>query len=797
MFAARADDMNRKLRGAWAWLVVWAPDLVIALLGVWIISSEFPQTLPGDVLFDFGSFIASGQAAREGLNPYGIYPPLTFHFVAPGFDVWNLNPPISALLFQLFTLGEPHRMFQIWYAISACLYGATLILLLRRFNTAPQLVLGIWACAHAGVWSTFAMGNIYMPLLLLAVGAWLLLERGSTVWAGVLIGCVVAMKPNFAVWPVLLLLSGRPRPALVSFAVAAFVSVIPAAVLGVEVYGQWFAMLASDAGRAPFLTNVSLYGLAARAGVPAAGLIVAVLILAGTAAWAWWRRPSVPTLSAVAILATLLASPVAWVNYTLFLLPVVFANWRLPGMRWVAAGLMVTVGFITRQLGQTPEVQLTLGSIHAWSIVLLFGLLVVDGLRRCGLLQARRDNDQFISTAATPESLNSSPRSPARWAPWGPNVLLGAFALAIVAAEFPRTLPADGLLDFGSFYEAGQAAQRGEDPYGIYPLTFHVVIGEAEGWNPNLNPPISALLFQLFGLAPPHQMFRIWYCINLVVYATTLLLLLRRYTHVPRVVFVLSACAFAGFWETLVLGQIYLPLVLAAVGAWLLLERGKMVAAGVLIGLIVAIKPNFAVWPTLLFLSGRCTPALVAAAVALVISIIPAIALGPEVYLRWWQAFANDTGRMAFLTNASFPGLAARAHLPLLGSIASVLLLLASAAWAFFGRLSVRRISAVGLFLSVMASPIGWVNYTLFFLPLFCWRWSSPALRFALALLMVPVPVMMPQLGFPGVRMLTLGSVYNWAMLIVLGVLVGQELMRHRASVPNIHSGTSKPAPAR
>ncbi len=119
-------------------------------------------------------------------------------------------------------------------------------------------------------------------------------------------------------------------------------------------------------------------------------------------------------------------------------------------------------------------------------------------------------------------------------------------------------------MDMGTQIASAQAARDGLNLYGIYPLSMRV----GTGVNPNLNPPISGLLFQPFLLAEPARIFRIWYGVSVLLYALTLVLLLRRYPETPPLVFVLVACANAGVWETLFLGQIYIPLVLAAVGAW-------------------------------------------------------------------------------------------------------------------------------------------------------------------------------------------------------------------------------------
>jgi hypothetical protein len=359
---------------------------VLAVASVLAIMSEAARTWPGDWLWDFGSFIESGRAAAAGLNPYGIYP-LTFHVVLPGFEAWNpnLNPPVSALVFQLFDLAEPHQMFRIWYGVSFALYAVTVALLLIRYPEVPRLVLAVWAFALAGFWDTLLLGQIYVPLVLAGVGAWLLLDKGATIWAGVLIGVVVAIKPNFAVWPVLLFLSGTFRPAVVSFLTVAIVSLIPALVLGPEVYRQWLALLASDAERAFFLTNASLTGLAARVGVPALGWMLSLLLLAGTAVWAVSRRRPWAEVSAMALVVALLASPIAWVHYTLFLLPVFFSKWRLEGVRLVAALLIVPVPFVISQFGKSAWTQFTIGSVYNWALVLLLFVLLSDELRRSGM----------------------------------------------------------------------------------------------------------------------------------------------------------------------------------------------------------------------------------------------------------------------------------------------------------------------------------------------------------------------------------------------------------------------------
>ncbi|WP_134500018.1 glycosyltransferase family 87 protein [Microvirga pakistanensis] len=361
----------------------WLINLIVLVLSFLAISAEFPRIAHDDGLWDFGSFVASGRAAAEGLNPYGIYP-LTLHVELPGFESWNpnLNPPISALLFQLFDGPEPRAAFETWRWISIAFYSAAVLLLVWRFWSPQAPIMALWTFALAGFWDTLFLGQIYLPLAFVAIAGWLLLERGQVWAAGIMIGLLVSMKPNFLVWPVLLLLAGSWRPALAALATAALVSAIPLLVYGFEVYRQWFELIASDKERAFFLTNTSLAGFAARAGMPLIGVIASLALLGGLAAWAFWRRPNAMAVSALGLVASLLASPLGWVHYTLFLLPVFLSHWHKPAMRIVTLLLIVPVPMIIDQFTKPAWNQLTFGSVYGWAMVLCLALLAAMEIRR-------------------------------------------------------------------------------------------------------------------------------------------------------------------------------------------------------------------------------------------------------------------------------------------------------------------------------------------------------------------------------------------------------------------------------
>ena len=358
-----------------------------------------------------------------------------------------------------------------------------------------------------------------------------------------------------------------------------------------------------------------------------------------------------------------------------------------------------------------------------------------------------------------------------------------ALCLCVVIADgVKRARPAGELRDFGSFMGAGQAGLAGGNPYGIHPLTFHVVLPGFDVWNPNLNPPVSVPFFGLLWRLGPEHAFVLWWSVSLLCFIAAVALLVRRYGRGPAWLLPLWAVALAGMWDTLTLGQIYLPLVLATVGSWLLLERGRHVAAGVLMGIVIAVKPNFAVWPVVLLLAGHARAPVTAAFTAALLSVVPLITHGPRIYRQWIDLIASDTGRAAFLTNASIPGLTLRLDAELAGIVLSTGLLGGLALWAVQQRPAPLRASALGILGGIAASPIAWVHYTLFLLPVFFSRRWNPPVAAAAVLLVVPVHVVLRFLDAPLWQQVTAGSLYNWAVVLCLAGFGIEEARAARAA---------------
>ncbi|MHB0868139.1 MAG: glycosyltransferase family 87 protein [Chloroflexota bacterium] len=357
---------------------------------------------------------------------------------------------------------------------------------------------------------------------------------------------------------------------------------------------------------------------------------------------------------------------------------------------------------------------------------------------------------------------------------------LALFAVSLLLALYSgiSSLPLGGNLssqkNFDSFFASGRAAASGQDPYGAYDLTLR---GHWEGRSfdaVNLNPPIALPLFQILSRQDMESAYQIWYALSLAAYVIMLCLLLRAYPSQATPPRVTWALALAGLWYSLWDGQIYMLIVAGSTGAWLLLRGNHKVPAGILIGLTVALKPQFLVWPTLLALGGHWTVAGVAILSAGLVSLLPALVYGSSVYVAWLRVLPSASW-IAQPDNASLPGLGARFGIEWVATFAAALLLLALAIWAWRRRPSPLRISELALVAALLASPIAWVGYTLALLPLFLSRpaWTHP-LAGAAMLLLFPNWLVWELSPRSMEHLMVFGSVYNLALLLaLLGLVIG------------------------
>jgi hypothetical protein len=246
------------------------------------------------------------------------------------------------------------------------------------------------------------------------------------------------------------------------------------------------------------------------------------------------------------------------------------------------------------------------------------------------------------------------------------------------------------------------------------------------------------------------------------------------------------------FWETIGLGQIYGLLALPTTLAWLWLGRLPL-ASGVLIGLAAALKPNFLVWAALLALIGQRRVALAAVATALGLNLLAGVIFGPQVFSQWLAAVSNEQPNGS-VANAALAGLLARLGWSQLVLIVDAIGLVALAALTWQRRPSIQRASSLALIGGLVFAPLAWVGYGLFLLPLFFeetdWTWLTLG---AAALLLVPRLIAQDWASQSMVLLLTFGSAFTWAFVLLLVQQV-RALGWQRAAVRMLPRGTPAPS---
>jgi len=199
-----------------------------------------------EFLFDFGSFISAGKNAEDKKNPYGDSSPLIFdlNFLVEGVD-WevggkmpNLNPPLSVIFFKSLAQANPLRAKARWVLFSALTYVSILVMFRNLYHIKSPLKI-LWALSLAGFWHTLELGQIYVFLLLALALALFFDKNRHPIVGGVFIGIIIAIKPNFLLWPIILLMNKEWKIAVSAFATATVLSFAPLFYFDPTIYLQW------------------------------------------------------------------------------------------------------------------------------------------------------------------------------------------------------------------------------------------------------------------------------------------------------------------------------------------------------------------------------------------------------------------------------------------------------------------------------------------------------------------------------------------------------------------------------
>lgn len=341
---ARPEPASRAGRRP-RWSIWWTYAAAAAVLTGFAISYLPGLNTAGPYgLKVFGSFWASGWAARQHLNPYATYP-LTWVFQFQSHTVadLNLSPPAMLPLFEAMTLLAPNVAVKVWTLVSLLLFVGSGALLTREYQVHLQHRQILWLLLARAAFNTLWLGQDYSLFVALAVAGWVLLERKRDLPAGIVLGVLIAFKPNYVLWVVLLALIGRWRSSAIAVGVGGILSALPVALYGRGVYGEWMRAVKNDPHWF-FPNEVSIQGFARHLGVPLAGEILSALLVLAACVVVVWKRPSLRDTSGLALSAGMLASPIAWFHYALLLAGPLFRE------RW-SIGLTVALAFLMQPFG--------------------------------------------------------------------------------------------------------------------------------------------------------------------------------------------------------------------------------------------------------------------------------------------------------------------------------------------------------------------------------------------------------------------------------------------------------------
>ena len=304
-------------------------------------------------LMDFGSFYASGLNARDGINPYDPNSHYVFEIyfskVSAGGKMVNLNPPISVVIFQYISQFEPYKSEQILRKISASIFIGLILLLTVSYRQHTSIVRFIWTFTLAGFWHTLHLGQIYIFPFLFATITWLLMRHQKYALAGIALGTLIAIKPNFAVWLIFFLAAGYYTTTIIAIIFFLAESAIPVLIYGIVIYQQWLATSKIQMETLIMPGNNSILGLTARFNNIPAGIIlsfVVILILVLLMRKKTWENndEKIEFISSLGIIASILASPISWTGYTILLIPIFISTPKWSHLM-IASAIILSIPF--------------------------------------------------------------------------------------------------------------------------------------------------------------------------------------------------------------------------------------------------------------------------------------------------------------------------------------------------------------------------------------------------------------------------------------------------------------------
>ena len=321
----------------WVYLLYGA----LMLVGLVSLVRYLPLFFP-PVQYDFRAYYAAGYAVIHQLSIYEKqldYQPVFLYM------------PITALFFVPLAWFPMATALWIWYAINLIVWGSWVWLLITHvpLTRRQQLLVIMTAVVLPASIDIIALGQITHLIMLGIVAALVLLRRGSSGWAGVIIGVLIIIKVQLLLLALLFLWRKDVRGALATAAMVGMGIILGALALGWATLGEWVNAIQNKAVvSAIFPVNQSLSASITRFFVPqqvqtavlsidnaqqipvyamltpawlAQWLVVSSIICIG---WYTYQRArtitDVDMQAAIVLPLMLLVTPLSWDSYMVYLL---------------------------------------------------------------------------------------------------------------------------------------------------------------------------------------------------------------------------------------------------------------------------------------------------------------------------------------------------------------------------------------------------------------------------------------------------------------------------------------------
>ena len=280
--------------------------------------------------------------------------------------------------------------------------------------------------------------------------------------------------------------------------------------------------------------------------------------------------------------------------------------------------------------------------------------------------------------------------------------------------------------DFVQFFLMGHALRAGANLYAPLPELAAQFEPHLNQWlNVSAYPPIVAVIGLPLSYLPYFWSVIVWLLFELGCLAAAIVLIVRQFggkaAATPVLIIVAAFTGWRPVYVDLYLGQLMIPILLLLTLCWLALKKGKDFQAGLILGIVIAIK--LYAWPIalLLLLKGRWRAPIAASLVFIAANGLMVTWVGSATVTDYYFS----VGQKVFVEFAfdSFNFSAWSVGFRWMGVPGGIIVSLVVLFFSFALALRAKNFDSsfmVVLTAATILQPISWIHYLVTLLPVFC-----------------------------------------------------------------------------